>query len=779
MKSIRLQILMYLMAGTITLFGMLFVLSDSKLKELPLHIEKQYTEIVKARAYEVSKELKGLTQPVKLVSKSSIVKSMDLEKIKEFLPEVVLDEQYRNMTISDLDGNAWSTIQDNFNIKHQEQYRAIFKHQKDAHISQPYMSKFLPPKDNPIITVSQVIKNDKGDRVGLINGVVKIEFLNEIVRSMELNGQGYSWIVNSDGFFVAHSATKNSYGKNIKDTTLEKNEHINEILENQINTTEYINKKGEEIIAFSSPIEKSPGWIFVISMYKKDLFKEINSIKHTILGAIGLGILLVIGFSFYYSNKLTKPILDLKHTFENASNGNLNVRADEKSPNELGEAAKSFNKMLNQIKDLTYKDVVTGIYNYNGFLLEINYILDKLKDNKKVASIVIISIDDFKSVNSIHGFDLGDEILRSFSQSLKKFIKEGEVVSRFLGDEFIIFFQEDDKMLLEKRIYNLWKFCSGEMNLVDARFMLRTSIGVSIQDIKKISIEKSIHEATVAKLKVKKNGGNNIEFYNKELEEDIVKEQKLENALYDSIEKGELKLVYQPIIQAYTGEVAVMEALLRWNSPTYGNVSPFKTIQIAERTGFILDIGEWVLREACRANKKLQDSGYKPIKVAVNVSALQLEQADFPNTVSNILAETGMEGKYLELEITETNIMDRVEEKIKTMGLLKNMGISISIDDFGTGYSSLSYFTRFPIDILKIDRSFIQDMIKNENSKTIVSTIISMAKAIKLKIIAEGVETVEQLTHLQNEGCHKIQGYLISKPVDIEKITEILKTRNI
>lgn len=767
------------MAGTITLFGMLFVLSDSKLKELPLHIEKQYTEIVKARSYEVSKELKGLTQPVKLLSKSSIVKSMDLEKIKEFLPEVVLDEQYRNMTISDLDGNAWSTIQDNFNIKHQEQYRAIFKHQKDAHISQPYMSKFLPSKDNPIITVSQVIKNDKGDRVGLINGVVKIEFLNEIVRSMELNGQGYSWIVNSDGFLVAHSATKNSYGKNIKDTTLEKNEHINEILENQINTTEYINKKGEEIIAFSSPIEKSPGWIFVISMYKKDLFKEINSIKHTILGAIGLGILLVIGFSFYYSNKLTKPILDLKHTFENASNGNLNVRADEKSPNELGEAAKSFNKMLNQIKDLTYKDVVTGIYNYNGFLLEINYILDKLKDNKKVASIVIISIDDFKSVNSIHGFDLGDEILRSFSQSLKKFIKEGEVVSRFLGDEFIIFFQEDDKMLLEKRIYNLWKFCSGEMNLVDARFMLRTSIGVSIQDIKKISIEKSIHEATVAKLKVKKNGGNNIEFYNKELEEDIVKEQKLEDALYDSIEKGELKLVYQPIIQAYTGEVAVMEALLRWNSPTYGNVSPFKTIQIAERTGFILDIGEWVLREACRANKKLQDSGYKPIKVAVNVSALQLEQADFPNTVSNILAETGMEGKYLELEITETNIMDRVEEKIKTMGLLKNMGISISIDDFGTGYSSLSYFTRFPIDILKIDRSFIQDMIKNENSKTIVSTIISMAKAIKLKIIAEGVETVEQLTHLQNEGCHKIQGYLISKPVDIEEITEILKTRNI
>ena len=203
-----------------------------------------------------------------------------------------------------------------------------------------------------------------------------------------------------------------------------------------------------------------------------------------------------------------------------------------------------------------------------------------------------------------------------------------------------------------------------------------------------------------------------------------------------------------------------------------------KTIEIAERNGFIIEIGEWVLREACRKNKYLQDQGYEPIKVAVNVSALQFQQINFPYLVKSILEETGMEGRYLELEVTETNIMDRVESKIEIMELLKALDISISLDDFGTGYSSLSYLTRFPIDVIKIDKSFVHKMLVDESSKTIVSTIISMAMSLKLKIIAEGVETIEQFDHLKEQGCHKIQGYLISRPTDIQTIKEILRERN-
>lgn len=766
------------MTGSIILFGILFILSNNKLDELPLHIEKQYTEISKARADEVSKELKGLSQSIEMISRVPIIRTMNLEKIQEFLPEIVLHENYRNMTIAYPNGNGWSTYPDDLSIKHEEQYLEIFKKGKDAHISQPFRSKYIDEKDKIIITVSESVKNNIGETIGLVNGVVKIEFLNEIVKSMDLKDRGYSWIVNKDGFLVAHSKFKDVYGKNIKDTNLEKNKNIATILQRKVHTTEYINKQGNEMIAFSSPIENSPEWIFVISMYKDNLFADINSIKATILGALGLGILLVIAFSFYYSNKLTKPILNLKETFEDAENGNLNVRADESTPNELGDAAKSFNRMLNQIKELTYNDLVTGMYNYNGFLMETKYILNQLKDKDSVGVIVIISIDDFKSINSLYGFALGDETLLEFAKKLKTFVKDEEVLSRFLGDEFIMFLKEDNQDLFEKRMDKLRKLCNGEINLIEARFILKTSIGISFKETNDIDIDKLIHEATVAKLRVKKKGGNDIAFYDCKLEEDIRREQKIEDSLYDAIKNNELKLMYQPIISSYTGQVVLMEALLRWNSPIHGNISPIKIIEIAERNGFIIDIGNWVLRQACRTNKGLQDKGFKAIKVAVNVSALQFEQIDFPMIVERILNETGLEGKYLELEITETNIMDRVESKIETMKILKKIGISISIDDFGTGYSSLSYFTRFPIDILKIDKSFIQNMLKDENSKTIVATIISMAKALNLRIIAEGVETIEQFNYLQEQGCHKIQGYLISKPTVIEEIEEILKSRN-
>lgn len=198
-------------------------------------------------------------------------------------------------------------------------------------------------------------------------------------------------------------------------------------------------------------------------------------------------------------------------------------------------------------------------------------------------------------------------------------------------------------------------------------------------------------------------------------------------------------------------------------------------IQIAEQSGFIYEIGEWVLREACNQNKQWQEEGYPPVVVSVNVSALQFDQPNFVEMVNKILEDIDMDPSYLELEITETNAMDRVDEKLEKMESLKSMGVRISIDDFGTGYSSLAYFTRFPIDTLKIDRSFINDMLNDENAKTIVTTIINLAKTIKIKIIAEGVETVEQLEYLKQKGCDKIQGYYFSRPVAPDLIREMLK----
>lgn len=775
MKSIRTQILIYLVIGTIVLAGVVFFLSELKLNELPDHIKAQYSEIVNARSDEVSKELKSFVEQITIISKSPIVRSMDLEKIKEYLPHLLLDQKYRNMTIAYPDGSAWSTVIDEFNISEQEQYRKIFIENKEYTISQPFRSPYIHESDEPIVIVAHSVVNDNDEVMGLVNVVVKIDFLNQVVKEMSLKGTGYGWIVNREGLVVAHPDPKASLEKNIKDYISSDSKTLDEILDAESGTLEYIDKSGERMLAFFSRIKGSPDWTFIVSVSENEIYKEINGVKNTILGSIIIALILLVLFGVYYSSSLSRPILELKEVFEKAANGNLSVKANEQVSNELGAAAKSFNIMLERIKHLTYKDVTTGLYNYNGFLLEIPHKINNLISKGDVISIAIISIDDFKRINSIYGYDVGDEVLHEFSKRLYNFVNTKELVARFLGDEFVLLLYGDDILTIEKKVRSLWRLCSGVIKIRNNEFILNTSIGASTMGGNVTSIEETINQATIAKLVVKKMGGHNYKFYNYELDEFVKEEQEMEKALYHAIENQELKLVYQPIIDVNTNEIVEVEALLRWTSPVYGSVSPLVLIQIAEQSGFIYEIGEWVLREACNQNKQWQEEGYPPVVVSVNVSALQFDQPNFVEMVNKILEDIDMDPSYLELEITETNAMDRVDEKLEKMESLKSMGVRISIDDFGTGYSSLAYFTRFPIDTLKIDRSFINDMLNDENAKTIVTTIINLAKTIKIKIIAEGVETVEQLEYLKQKGCDKIQGYYFSRPVAPDLIREMLK----
>lgn len=778
MESIRKQILIYLMAGSITLFGLLFIFSDLKLNQLPKHIKVQYSEIVHSRSAEVSKELKGLIEQITIVSRSPLIRSMDLERIKTYLPNLVLGHKYRNMTIAYPDGKAWSTMLDEFDISNQEQYEKIFIEGQEYAISQPFYSPYVYESDKPIVIVSHSVRDDNDRIVGLVNMVINIEFLDNIIREMQLKDEAYGWIVNKEGLIVAHPDSSIPVEKNIEEYIQDDSRIINKILETESGTLEYTDENNEKVLIFFNRIKESPGWTFIISISEKAIYREINGVKNTILTAIIIGLISLIAFSFYYSKSLSNPILSLKEVFEKAANGNLNVRANEGISNELGIAAKSFNKMLRHIKDLTYKDKVTGLYNYNGFFLELPYRMKKLISGKIVAAIVMISIDDFKRINSVYGFNIGDEVLYDFSRKLKEFLSGEEIVARFLGDEFILFLYEYDRTVLEERIKKLWNLCSGEIKIKDNQFIIRSSIGASISVGHSVSIEEIIHQATIAKLVVKKMGGNSYRFYDFELEKLIKQEQKIENALYHAIENNELRLVYQLIIEVATRELIGTEALLRWKNPLYSNVSPLLLVQIAEQNGLIIEIGKWVLKEACRQNKQWQVEGHPPIVISVNVSAIQFEQTNFVEMVKEVLEETDLEPKYLELEITETIAMNRVEEKLIKMKELKKMGVRISIDDFGTGYSSLAYFTRFPIDTLKIDRSFIKDMLNDENAKTIVTTIINMAKSIKIKTIAEGVETVEQLDYLKQKSCDQIQGYLISRPVEPNIISEMFRERN-
>lgn len=774
MKSIRTQMLVYLMAGTMILFSIMFFMFELKLNDLPEHIKNQYMEISEARAAEVGNELQGFVQQVAIVSQSPIIRSMDLEKIKSYLPYLPLDDRHRNMTIAYPDGKSWSTLSGNINISGQEQFQKIFMEKKEYIICQPFVSSFKYETDTPIIIVAHSVKDDSGKIVGLVNIVIETYFLDEILRGMDLKNTGYGWIVNKDGLIISHPDSNISLVENIEghigDRTV-----IGEVVANQSGTFKYTDKDGENILAFFKDIEGSPDWTFIVSIPEKEIYKEINSIQNTILISGVITLILLLTFVFIFSNSLSKPILGLKEVFEKAADGNLDVRADEKAPHELGNAGKSFNKMLEQIKDLTYIDRVTGLYNYNSFLIMLPEKMKALAEKNLLMKIVMVSIDDFKRVNRIVGYEMGDRVLEILGTRLKTYLSEEEIVARFLGDEFILLIHGDSLKAIEKRIQELWNLYRGDIIVKENKFILTSSLGASDIVDENTSIDEAIHQATVAMHIAKKEGGNICISYNAQLDELIKQEQRLEKDLIHAIENRKLKLAYQPIIKASSGKIMGVETLLRWNHPELGYISPPTIIRIAEQSGLIVEMGRCVLEEAIVQNKKWQDKGYLPIITSVNVLVIQFEQSDFVDMVKEILDEVGLDPKYLEIEITETNIMSGVNKKLKKMEELRNMGVRISIDDFGTGYSSLAYLAQFPINTLKIDRSFIVDMLEKKSAKSIVTTIINMSKAIHVKTTAEGVETIEQLELLQEYGCDKIQGYLFSKPIYSQDMEEVLK----
>lgn len=762
--------LTYLISGSMFLFFALALLSDAKIKELPEIIKRQYGEIANSRADEIEKELSGLLDQVKILSQSSFIKAMDMEAIKRYLPELVLDEKIRNMTIAAPDGFGWTTRGMDIDISEQEQYRKIFIEKQEYSISQPFISPYADP-DMPVVIISHAIRRGK-ENVGLINVVIEVEFMSKIVRQMDLGETGHGFIVNSQGMIVAHPDIRFLGGNNIRDYMSNDEKVIHRILDSESGTVEYENENGMKMLGFFKKIDKSPNWTLIISISEDEVYNEVKNVRKTIFIGFLICFLLVIIFSYIYSDRISRPILKMKEVFEKAADGDLHVRADERHSNEIGAAAISFNIMLDKIKELTYKDTVTGLYNYNGFSVELPYKIKKLKKSQGLLAIGIISIDDFKRINSIIGYDGGNDILKLIAENLKKQAREDEVIGRFFGDEYILLLWEKDTENMEKRVEDLWKYCSGEINVRGNEFILKNSTGVSIIKDGEYDYNEVMHQATLAKLVVKKNGGNDFRFYNMDIDCAIKEEQRIENELYHAIEKNQLYLLYQPVVDVHTGRITGAEALLRWRHDEFGKIPIIKIIKIAEQSSLIIDIGNWVLKEACKKNKEWQLKGYNPIVLSVNVSAFQFEQSNFIDVVKNTLEEIGLESKYLALEITETSAMDGVREKLEKMKLLKDMGIGIAIDDFGTGYSSMAYLTEFPIDTLKIDRSFVRDLSHDDNAKAIANTIINMAKIMNMRSIAEGVETEEQRNFLKGKGCDQIQGYLISKPTAPHLIEE-------
>ena len=427
-----------------------------------------------------------------------------------------------------------------------------------------------------------------------------------------------------------------------------------------------------------------------------------------------------------------------------------------------------------QVAKLAYRDALTGLNNRLAFM---NYAEELIKDSNQSTdhhAILFIDLDNFKNVNDTLGHDYGDNLLKQISASLSSFAKEGDILARTGGDEFLFF-----KKNIESE-HEIRDFCSSLLNLSripiqinEETLLVSMSIGIARYPDNGITVKELVKNADIAMYTAKSQGRNDFRFFNSTMESEINRKKEVIEILREAIKNHDLYLVYQPQANVHTGIITGYEALMRLENPVLGFISPAEFIPIAEECGLIRELGDWALYEACRFNKKIMDQGYENIVVSVNISPAQLVGDSLIHVVQDVLHTTGLPAELLELEITESILMDSIEHNLYIIDCIKSMGVKIALDDFGTGYSSLNYLTRIPINTLKIDKSFIDRIVVNAKDEFIADTIITLAHKMDIAVIAEGVEDIEQLKILQEQMCDILQGYFFSKPLlakDFEKL---------
>jgi diguanylate cyclase (GGDEF)-like protein len=428
------------------------------------------------------------------------------------------------------------------------------------------------------------------------------------------------------------------------------------------------------------------------------------------------------------------------------------------------------------IRHMAHHDALTGLPNRTLFRDRLTHAMAQADRYHQKLAVLFLDLDRFKAINDTLGHNVGDQLLKIAAERLRSCVRDCDTVARLGGDEFTVIVDDimevQDAAVVAQKILDT---LSQPFNLHGHEVFISVSVGITLYPTDDESADNLLRNADSAMYRAKEYGRNNYQFYVADMNVKARARLMLESSLRRALDRGEFTLYYQPRVDLFSGRVIGAEALLRWRHPEMGLVPPVEFIPILEETGMIIPVGDWVLRQASQQNRAWQDMGLPPIRMAVNLSARQFIQKDLAESVLRILEQVGLSPKYMELEITEDLLLEHNQTNIITLTKLRNEGIHISIDDFGTGYSSLSYLKRLPIDTLKIDQSFVRDIDTDPDNKAIASAIIAMANSLHLNVLAEGVETDEQLAFLRAQGCNEIQGFSFSHPLPAEEFERLLR----
>jgi len=529
-------------------------------------------------------------------------------------------------------------------------------------------------------------------------------------------------------------------------------------------------------------------------MIRVDLAKVHNVLMRYVW--IGLAVVVFCSlFAFLLANKLqrliSEPIKSLALSMQTVSKDkNYSYRVEKISQDELGSLFDGFNEMLVQIEQrdiellkneknlnyLAYHDALTKLPNRLLFQDRLEHSLARARREKTQLAVLFIDLDRFKNVNDSLGHDAGDEVLRIIAARLDGMVRNADTLARLGGDEFVVILEPVNKQSDARRyVEKMLDAISQPVNANGHKLHMKASVGISIFPDNGNDIESLMKTADIAMYKAKEKGHNLFQFYSAEMNANSIESLLLENQLGGALGKDQLQLYYQPQFDLGSGDLIGFEALIRWHHPDHGIVSPLDFIPIAEESGLIIPIGEWIVHTACAQIKSINEQWQQSLKMAVNISPRQFVHPSLVPTVAAALAKNDLDPRFLELEVTESMAMDNVDQAIAKMDEINQMGVEFAIDDFGTGYSSLQYLKKFPISKLKIDKSFVKELELDINDTAIICSVIALGKSMGLEVIAEGIESSEQLETLKSEGCDQGQGYLFSKPVPASALPELLK----
>ncbi|HVZ12860.1 MAG TPA: EAL domain-containing protein, partial [Bauldia sp.] len=429
-----------------------------------------------------------------------------------------------------------------------------------------------------------------------------------------------------------------------------------------------------------------------------------------------------------------------------------------------------------QIHFMAHHDVLTGLPNRSTLMQRLSGAVEQAKRSGGCVAVIFIDLDRFKLVNDSMGHGAGDTLLKTVADRMMRCVRGSDTVVRLGGDEFVVLLSGPDERSDPKYVLGRLRAAIAEPVEIEGQlFRVTSSIGIARYPADGEDAETLLLNADVAMYQAKELGRDTFQFYTAEMNAAARERRVLQEGLRQAIALRQFALVYQPQIDLRSGTMFAVEALVRWHHPELGIIQPAKFIPMAEESGLIVPLGDWVLREACRQNKAWQNAGMPPISVCVNVSARQFRERTWVSRVEEILKETGLAPEYLELELTESLLMHDVGQAIATMRELQSLGVHFSIDDFGTGYSSLSALKSFPVARLKIDQSFVKNLPRDDNDRSIATAVISLGQKLHMRVIAEGVETEEQMNFLRSHDCDEFQGYHFSRPVDPSAIADLLR----